>query len=52
MADLLPGICIMVGVYITARIINYSEDNRRRVMLVKKEVARRNKIDALYGRDK
>jgi len=52
MAELLPGICIMVGVYIVARILNYNEQSRRRDVLVKKEIDRRNRVNALYGRDK
>ena len=52
MAELWPGIIIMVGVYVTARILNHREAKKRTNEYIKREIDRRNKIDALYGRRK
>ncbi len=52
MAELWPGIIIMVGVYVTARILNHREAKRALTAEIEREIERRNKIDALYGRRK
>jgi len=52
MIELLPGIMILTGVYVVARILNHRETKQQQTACVKREADRRNKIDALYGRDK
>ena len=52
MTELLPGIIILVGVYIVARVLNHREHKKAQMAYIKREVDRRNKINALYGRDK
>ena len=52
MTDLLPGIIILVGIYIVARVLNYREHKKMRMAYIKREVDRHNRINTLYGRDK
>ena len=52
MAELLPGILILMGVYVVARVLNHREAKKIQAAYIKREIDRRNKIDALYGRRK
>ena len=52
MAELMPAIFVFIGAYVTARILNHREYVKARNEHEKKEAARRNKIDSLYGREK
>ena len=52
MTELLPGIIIIVCVYVVARVLNHRDHKKARLAYIKSEIDRRNKIDALYGRDK
>ena len=52
MADLLPGIFILFGVYVVARMLNHRDYVRRVRAYEEQERQRRNRIDALYGRKK
>ncbi len=52
MSDLWPAIAVFFVAYVTARVLNYRDYKKVKQEYEKQELARRNKIDALYGREK
>ena len=52
MIELLPAIVMLVFIYSLTRFLNSREATQRQKAYDQRETERRNKVDALYGREK